>query len=57
MTEIKKCPWCGEMPFLHKTRWRWTLLHKCDVIKIVIGLQKSKKDLIEIWNKGVKEND
>jgi hypothetical protein len=47
--ELLPCPFCGLIPSLHHSYFKWGVFHKCETIKTVIGLGK-KNEVIAKWN-------
>ena len=47
---IKPCPFCGDVPYLDRSNFTYSIIHICDAVKSVIGRGK-KKDVIAQWNK------
>jgi hypothetical protein len=48
--KILPCPFCGELPVLHFSHFKYTILHQCDAIKANIGNGK-KQEVLKKWNK------
>lgn len=47
--EIVPCPFCGEIPTLHKSHSKYAILHVCFAMRSIIGYGK-KNEVIEQWS-------
>lgn len=48
LNDLLACPFCGEAPYLYKSRTQYTVLHTC-IVEAKIGFHK-KAEAIRIWN-------
>lgn len=53
MTALKPCPFCGELPAIHKhfKEELWQLIHRCPVMgPMILEWTEPEQRLINQWN-------